>query len=153
MLKKTILILLILVTLSGLAIAQTGQDKTKHEVKAEVVINCDTGYPTRLVISGYIDRKVGWLGISLYPYNISDYITGGTHSFLEVKQGHFQHEILLDNKYLGGSFEVGLWGKKVHKVDCEIENCYWCKIYGFHVDESLGYKSGLLTRQSGYSDQ
>ena len=145
MARKFILLMLVLSILCGFASAE--QPVT---LKAEIIVNADNGWPKKLVISGYNPNKEAWLGVSLYPYGTSDYTTGGRHSFIDLKKGDFKHEIKMDTELLGGSFEVGVWGTKVDKVDCTIDNCYWCKKNGFHHEDSKAYKSGLLTRLRGY---
>jgi len=131
-------------------VAGTVHAERSFELKAEIAVSADTGLPTRIIITGYNPRATIWLGMSLYPYLVKDPITGGHHSFKELPHGEFHNEIPIDSTFWGGSFELGLWGKKVPKVDCTIDQCYWCKKFGFHVDESLAYKSGLLTRMTGY---
>jgi len=143
--KKQILIIL-LVLLAGTVV---GAERT-IELKAEIVVNADTGWPSRLIISGFNPNNEAWLGMSLYPFGMTDPIVGGRHSFVELKKGKFRHEIIVDQALLGGSFEIGLWGKRVSKVDCTLDYCYWCKMHGYHVEESLAYKSGLFTQLNGY---
>ena len=126
----------------------TAQDQS--ELKIEVLINSDHGWPTRIIVSGTCHLEKAWLGMSMYPYGVLDYITGGRHSFIELKKGDFRHEIQVDANLLGGSFEFAIWGKKVDKVDCNKDYCYWCKMNGYHVEDLLSYKSGLLSRQIGY---
>lgn len=145
MLNKLLLSILTVLTFTNLAF-----NGDLPELKVEVVINSDHGWPTRIVITGNSNQAKAWLGLSLYPYGVLDLVTGGRHSFIELKKGDIRHEIQVDTKMLGGSFEFALWGKKVDKVDCTLDYCYWCKMNGFHVDEQLAYKSGLLTRLSGY---
>jgi len=122
----------------------------KAELKVEIVVNADNGLPTRIVVTGKCDLPKAWLGISLYPFGVVDPIANGRHSFVELSQGNFRQEIQVDPDLLGGSFEFAVWGKKVDKLDCTLEYCYWCKKYGFHLEDMLAYKSGLLTRLGGY---
>ncbi len=143
------LVALIIFAFTG--VHSTAQNKDDAQLKAEIVINSSHGWPTRIIISGYNPNDAAWLGMSFYPYGIDDYITGGRHNFLEIKKGNFSQVFQIDKDLLGGSFEFGLWAKKVDKVDCTEEYCYWCKMFGFHVEESLAYASGLLTQQSGYN--
>ncbi len=118
----------------------------------EVVVDPSHGWPVRLHISGDCPQNTAWVGISMYPYAFIDPILDGDHSVEEVSEGPFEINISLDNRFLGGSFEVALWGTKVDKVDCTIDDCYWCEVNGFHLDDLLVYKSGLLTRLTGYGE-
>ena len=93
------------------------------------------------------------MGISLYPYNVSDPITGGRHSHIDLEQGDFSFEIEVDQPLLGGSFEIAIWGAKVDKIDCTLDYCHWCKTNGFHFDKLIVYKSGLLNVMKGYDKQ
>jgi hypothetical protein len=132
----------------GFSIVVSAQQKS--ELKVEVVVNADNGWPTKIIVTGNSALDKAWLGMSLYPYGVKDPITGGRHSFMDLSKGPFRHEIQVDTELLGGSFEFAIWGKKVDKVDCTLENCYWCKMYGFHLDDLQVYKSGLLSRLTGY---
>jgi hypothetical protein len=120
------------------------------DLKIEIAVNAETGWPSRLIVTGYNPQSAAWLGMSLYPYDVADPIAGGRHSITEIKKGEIDQIIPIDPALLGGSFEFAIWGKKVLKTECTRENCYWCKTYGYHVEESLIYKSGLLTRLTGY---
>ena len=144
--RKSILWLLVMLLVTG----GTAFSQNKAELKAQIVIDSNHGWPTKILITGNNPNKKAWLGISLYPYGIVDTQSGGRHSFIELQKGEFSHVIQVDTQLLGGSFEVGLWGTQVDKVDCTIDNCYWCKVNGFHFDDNLAYRSGLLTRLSGY---
>jgi hypothetical protein len=145
MLRKASIIAMAALSFSVMVSAQQ-----KSELKVEVVVSADSGWPTKIVVTGNCALDKAWLGMSLYSYGVKDPITGGRHSFMDLKKGAFRHEIQVDADLLGGSFEFAIWGKKVDKVDCTIENCYWCKMYGFHLDDLQVYKSGLLTRLTGY---
>ncbi len=133
-----------------LATAAVSAQEKKAEMKVEIVVNADTGWPEKINITGQVFVSNAWLGISLYPYGVVDPITGGRHSYVTLTKGRFSQEITVDNSLLGGSFEVAVWGKKVDKVDCTRDYDYWCKKFGFHLEELLVYKSGLLTRLTGY---
>ncbi len=136
-----------LVLLLFLAFFYTQDSST---MSAEIIINADHGWPTRISIFGECNNKVAWLGISLYPFNTVDATTGGRHSNSEIGNGHFSQEIQIDKDLLGGSFEVALWKTKVDKIDCTLEYCHWCKMNGYHFDDLLVYKSGLLNSIEGY---
>lgn len=150
--RKLLYTVLILLILASIGYTQTPLTRLeqKYYLQVDIVVNAETGWPTRLIITGKVDQPVAWMGMSFYPYGVQDPITGGNHSFLELKEGVFQHEILVDPKFLGGSFEVGLWRKKVDKVDSTLDYDYWDKMYGFHVEDLFVYKSGLLTQLTGY---
>ena len=120
--KRSNLLLLGIFLMTGSLFAQD-----KIELKVEIVVDAENGWPTRIVVSGNNDRPTAWLGVSLNPYGTNDPILGGRHSSLELKQGSFRHEIQVDIQLLGGSFEFAFWGKKVDKVDCREDYCYWCK--------------------------
>ncbi|MBZ0266181.1 hypothetical protein K8I28_16105 [bacterium] len=151
--RRVLLISSVLVLLfTGVGFSQVMlQSEQLFTMNAEIVVNADTGWPTKIILKGKCNQAKAWLGISLYPYNVSDPITGGSHNFVEVKKGTFEQEIVVNQRFLDGSFEVGLWGKKIDKVDSTDEYNYWDKMFGFHVDELLVYKSGLLTQLNGYS--
>jgi len=127
-----------------------GIAQEQADLKIEIIVNADNGWPTRIIVSGTNPQDKAWLGMSLYPYGVVDPVIGGRHSFLELKKGDFRHEIQVDMDLLGGSIEFAIWGKRVEKVSCTKDYCYWCKKYGFHLDNLLVYKSGLLTRLTGY---
>jgi hypothetical protein len=122
----------------------------QSELTVEVVINADHGWPTRILVHGYSELEEAWLGISLYPYGVLDPITGGRHSSVTLKKGEFSQTIKVDQPLLGGSFEFAIWGKKVDKVDCTLDYCYWCKVNGYHFEDLIVYKSGLLNNMVGY---
>jgi hypothetical protein len=145
MFRKTAFFIVLVCLFCTLSIAQEPAD-----LKVEIIVNADNGWPTRIIVSGTNTQDQAWLGMSLYPYGVVDPVTGGRHSFLELKKGDFRHEIQVDMDLLGGSFEFAIWGKKVEKIDCTLDHCYWCKKYGFHLENILIYKSGLLTRLTGY---
>jgi len=140
--------IVILTLVLGLVLPALAQEKS--ELTVEIVVNADTGLPTRIVVTGTCAMPKAWLGISLYPYGIVDPVVNGRHSFVELSQGNFRQEIQVDPGLLGGSFEVAIWGKRIDKLDCTLEYCYWCKRYGFHLEDMLAYKTGLLTRLGGY---
>ncbi len=124
--------------------------QSTSEMTVEVVINADHGWPTRILVSGKSHLPEAWLGISLYPYGVLDPLTGGRHSHITLQKGEFSQEITVDQPLLGGSFEFAIWGKKVDKVDCTLDYCYWCKTYGYHFEDLIVYKSGLLNQMVGY---
>ncbi|MBC8214132.1 MAG: hypothetical protein ISR90_00140 [Candidatus Marinimicrobia bacterium] len=130
------------------AVIMFAQDSST--MTAEIIINADHGWPTRISINGECNNENAWLGISLYPYNTVDAVTGGRHSNSVINKGHFSQEIQVDKDLLGGSFEVALWGNKIDKIDCTLEYCHWCKLNGYHFDDLLVYKTGLLNNIEGY---
>lgn len=140
--------LLISITLLILINPLSAQNKSTMTV--DIVVNADYGWPTKIIIYGTAEDDDLYLGMSLYPYNITDALTGGRHSHRELNKGPFYHEIDVDQPLLGGSFEFAIWGKKVDKVDCTLDYCYWCKSKGFHFDDLRVYKSGLLNQMKGY---
>lgn len=142
--KKRIINIILLIFISSL----TAQNNAVMNV--DIILNADYGWPTNIIVNGTTPDDNTFLGISLYPYNITDANTGGRHSSMELKMGPFHHEINVDQPLLGGSFEFAVWGKKVDKVDCILDYCYWCKSNGFHFDNLLVYKSGLLNQMKGY---
>ena len=145
MFKMTTFLIIAVCFSCALGIAQEQVD-----LKVDIIVNADNGWPTRIIVSGTNPQDKAWLGMSLYPYGVVDPVTGGRHSFLELKKGDFRHEIQVDMDLLGGSFEFAIWSKRVEKINCTLDHCYWCKKYGFHLDSLLVYKSGLLTRMTGY---
>ncbi len=140
---------LLFLSIAGFIQASDTKSSTA-DLKVEIVVSADSGWPTRLIVTGNNPQSVAWLGISFYPYGVADPVTGGRHSVIEVKKGDIRQEITIDPALLGGSFEFALWGTKIAKVDCRRDYCYWCKMNGYHVDESLAYSSGLLTQLTGY---
>ncbi len=122
----------------------------KSEMNVDLIINAEHGWPTKIELNGSSALEKVWLGVSLYPYGTLDVNTGGRHSSIELSTGQFSHEINVDQPLLGGSFEFALWSKKVDKVDCTLDYCYWCKVNGFHFEDIVLYKSGLLTQMNGY---
>jgi len=131
----------------------TAQSKLAYSLGSltvEIVVGADYGWPTRLLVRGRVNQDKAWLGLSFYPYNVDDPTTGGTHRFIELEQGSFDKEIAIESQFLGGSFEAALWATKIMKVDSEEEYSYWDKIFGYHVEDIIAYKSGLLTQLDGY---
>jgi hypothetical protein len=139
-------VILLLVVLAGFTF---GQGVQKTELQAEIVVNAETGWPVRLLVSGFTPQKA-WLGYSFYRYNVSDPVAQGDHHHQELPKGAFSLEFPIDNKFLDGSFEFAIWGKKVPKSECTLDYCTWCKKNGFHLDDMKVYKSGYLTRLIGY---
>lgn len=130
--------------------AQSTMSDTLGHLNVEIVVGADYGWPTRLLISGRVEKAKAWLGLSFYPYNVDDPVTGGTHRFIELGKGSFSREVSIESQFLGGSFEAALWASKVMKVDSDEKYSYWDKMFGFHVEDIIAYKSGLLTQLSGY---
>jgi hypothetical protein len=122
----------------------------QDDLKVEIVFDADYGWATRILISGEVKSDTEYLGISLYPYNTIDIYMGGRHTQETLPKGEFSRVIQIDQPLLGGSFEVALWKNKVDKIDCTLDYCHWCKVNGFHFDELISYKSGLLNQISGY---
>ncbi len=131
-----------------LSVIVMAQDKSNMNV--EIILNADHGWPTKIVLNGQSNLEEAWLGISLYPYGTLDVNTGGRHSNISLNNGPFSQEINVDQPLLGGSFEFAIWSKKVDKVDCTLDYCYWCKANGFHFEDIVLYKSGLLNQMVGY---
>ncbi|NQU68255.1 MAG: hypothetical protein HQ510_09965 [Candidatus Marinimicrobia bacterium] len=129
-----------------LAISQTDSSMT-----AQIVVNADTGWPVKVILNGYVQQDNAWLGISFYPYNTQNPETDGTHQIIQITDHSISKEIDVDQIFLDGSFEIALWEKRVDKVDCTLDYCFWCKANGFHLDGLLVYKSGLLTQLNGYA--
>ncbi len=144
--KKYTLIAVIFVIISIL----TAQDTSTMTV--EIVLDSDHGWPIKVNIEGYTAQEPVWLGISMYPYGTIDYNTYGNHEQLHLAKGSFSKVINVEQSMLGGSFEAALWGKKVDKIDCVLDYCHWCKTNGFHLDDLLVYKSGLLNIMKGYDN-
>jgi len=124
--------------------------QNQSEMTVEVILNADHGWPTKITINGRSHLEEAWLGISLYPYGTLDVNTGGRHSNMILPKGQFSHEITVDQALLGGSFEFAVWSKRIDKVDCTLDYCYWCKANGFHFEDVVVYKSGLLNQMVGY---
>ncbi|NOZ08314.1 MAG: hypothetical protein GXO91_05500 [FCB group bacterium] len=120
-------------------------------LSATIVVDAKTGWPVKVLVTGYAPQAVVWLGISLYPYNTRDPEEDGTHRTVRITDHLISMEIPIEEKFLDGSFEVALWEKQVDKVDCTLDYCYWCKRFGRHSEGMLAYSSGLLTRLNGYS--
>ena len=140
--KNNLIIYLILVA------TVLAQDTSNMDV--EIVLNADHGWPTKIILKGQSHLDEAWLGISLYPYGTLDVNTGGRHSNISLNKGSFSQEINVDQPLLGGSFEFAILSHKVDKVDCALDYCYWCKANGFHFEDIVLYKSGLLNQMLGY---
>lgn len=112
-------------------------------VEVFVVKNLVTGKPLGLVVYGETKQKL-YMGISYYPYNTKDVVNQGTHKLYQLGVGEFINSFKIDKKFLGGSFEVALWQKKVLRKFCKIKNCKWCKRNGYHMEGLIAYKSGYI---------
>ena len=145
LIMKKIHIIFVIILLFNILTAQS-----QSTMKADIIINADHGWPTKILLNGNSDLDEAWLGISLYPYGTLDVNTGGRHSNMVLQKGQFSQEINVDKPLLGGSFEFAIWSKKVDKVDCTLDYCYWCKAIGFHFEDIVLYKSGLLNQMTGY---
>jgi hypothetical protein len=121
---------------------KSGQNNTTLIVK--VCYDYDSGIPAKLSFDAKSDRKKLWLGVSLYTKGFSDPLKEGEHFQIELNSDRNDKSVNVGQKFLGGSFEAALWGKKVPRADCTIPNCYWCARNGFHLDEMLLYKSGVF---------
>ena len=130
--------------------AQSTMAENLGHLVVEIVVGADYGWPTKLILSGRVNKDKAWLGLSFYPYNVDDPITGGIHRFIELEKGSFSREVSIESQFLGGSFETALWATKVHKVDSTEEYSFWDKMFGYHVEDIIAYKSGLLTQLDGY---
>ena len=106
----------------------------------------DDGVPIKIIAEGAVSTTQ-WLGVSFYSAEYKDAITEGHHIVREIKAGTFNEEITLDSliaPHYNSSYEIALWGKKVDKKDCKIENDYWCKMRGFHLENLLFYQTGYF---------
>lgn len=115
----------------------------QKQFNVNVTYDFDSGVPVSLTVHGKSETK-GYLGISIYPAVVTDLLTEGKHFQIELKDKKFSEEIKLGEYFYNGSFEIAIWGKKVLKSECQLQDCYWCKTNGFHLDELLGYSSGFL---------
>ncbi len=125
--------------------------QTEPSLSTSIIVDARTGWPVKLLVTGYAPPDVAWLGISLYPYNTRDPEEDGTHRTIRITDHKISTEIPIEENFFNGSFEVALWEKQVNKVDCTLDYCYWCKRFGSHLEGMLAYSSGLLTRLNGYS--
>ena len=137
--NKILSVLLAFFTLT--AFAQQG-NSTKFSL--DVTYDFDTGIPKTIVVNGKTDKDKIWLGVSLYRYGAPDLLMQGTHKQIEITEENFSKSIEAGKLFYKGSFEIALWGKRIEKKDCTLEDCYWCNKNGFHLDELLDYKTGYL---------
>ena len=127
-----------------------GATNQTASLECALLVNTDNGIPIELQISGATEDDV-FLGVSMYPYGVVDLLAEGAHLMNSIGSGDFFEAVKIeDSNLIGGSFEVALWGKKVPKIDCTIDDCYWCDKNGFHVEELLSYKTGYLSGLKGY---
>ncbi|MBI3194760.1 MAG: hypothetical protein HYZ34_09900, partial [Ignavibacteriae bacterium] len=122
----------------------SNQTQNGTTLSTEVSFDYDSAIPTKLTFDVKSSKKKVWLGVSLYPATVKEALKDGDHQQLELNGETSDKVIKVGKKYSGGSFEAALWGKKVYKNECTIEDCYWCTKNGFHLDELLLYKSGTF---------
>ena len=124
--------------------------KDDLSLDVNIVVDADTGWPVKVMVSGYSPHDQIWMGSSRYPFNAEIPETDGIHDIIIIYEGIIEYEVSIKPILLDGSFEIAIWGTKVPKVDCTLEYCHWCKVNGFHLDNLLIYKTGLLTQLNGY---
>ncbi len=122
----------------------SNQTQNGTTMTTEISFDYDSNVPTKLSFDVKSSKKKVWLGVSLYPASVKDYMKEGEHQQLELNGDASDKVVKAGKKFAGGTFEAALWGKKVYKNECTIEDCYWCGKNGFHLDELLVYKSGTL---------
>ncbi len=148
---KYITTLLITVSVFFLLTFVIAQEKSGSSAQTEATLNTeisfdyDSGIPTKLSFDVRTARKKVWLGVSYYPASFKDALREGEHQQIELNGETWGKVVKIGKKFSGGTFEAAIWGKKVMKSDCTIEDCYWCSKNGFHLDELLAYKSGALS--------
>lgn len=136
---------------TGVTLAQEKNSTIGHagskdgtSVTTEVTYDYDSGTPTRLTFNVISQRKQIWLGVSAYAMKFTDPIAEGLHQQMELNGDRNGKTVTLGERFRSGSFEVAVWGKKVPKSECKIPDCKWCARKGFHLDDLLLYKSGVL---------
>lgn len=135
--------------LSVLAAGAASSWQGDSTLKAEIVIDAATGWPTSVQVGGSA-AKDAWLGVSLYSATVVNPVTEGKHVAVPVKKGEFRMQFPVDSTFFGGSFEVASWEKRVDKTQCRLDYCHFCKTLGGHLEGLVQYRSGLLTRLAGY---
>lgn len=120
------------------------QSQNNSTLTIEISYDYDSGVPTKLTFDAKSDRKKLWLGVSLYPKTFNDPLKEGEHFQIELNSDRTGKTVRVGPKFVGGSFEAALWGKKVPRADCSIPQCYWCAKNGFHLDDLLYYTSGIF---------
>ncbi|MFA5032693.1 MAG: hypothetical protein WC614_06720 [bacterium] len=119
---------------------------TYAQNSVKVTIEYKEGIPASILVSGVVDKNE-WLGVSLYPATVTDATKEGHHITREIKKGNFIEAFAIDNKLAsqyGSSYEIALWGKKVEKKDCTIQDCYWCQQRGYHLEDATFYQTGYF---------
>jgi hypothetical protein len=147
--KKYKFVLLVLGLLIFVGSVYLQESKTSNQngttLSTEVSFDYDSAVPTKLTFDVKSSKKKVYLGVSLYPATVKDALKDGEHQQLELNGETSDKVIKVGKKFVGGSFEAAVWGKKVYKNECTIEDCYWCGKNGFHLDELLVYKSGTFS--------
>ena len=118
------------------------QTQNGTTLTTEISFDYDSLVPTKLSFEIKSARKKVWLGVSLYPKTVTDALKDGEHQQIELTGETPNRVVKVGKKFVGGSFEAALYGKKVLRTECTIEDCYWCAKNGFHLDELLVYKAG-----------
>ncbi len=145
---NTLCIVLLFISAMTYATAQDKSASTQSQeasFNTEISFDYDSGVPTKLTFDVKTARKKVWLGVSLYPASFKDALREGDHQQIELNGETLGKMVKVGKKFSGGTFEAAVWGKKVMKSECKIEDCYWCAKNGFHLDELLAYKSGVLS--------
>lgn len=125
-----------------LSLSVLAQNASKiSEIK---ILSDGYGRPLQITISGHVKEKEAWLGISFYPKSAKDYVKEAEHKIEPLKEGDFYKAPFIDSRFIGGTYEVALWSKKVERKDCTIQGCQWCKKNGFHMEGRLDYKWGSI---------
>ncbi len=106
----------------------------------------EKGQPHRIVIQADLEAEA-WLGLSWYPYGVTDAYAEGEHQVIRLSPGENEQIFRVPARMLGGSVECALWKVRVTREECPTQ-CQWCTDNGFHLEKQQGYLYGSLAKEA-----
>ncbi|MCB0259099.1 MAG: hypothetical protein KDH97_03840 [Calditrichaeota bacterium] len=133
--RNTLIFIILLALISAFgngAAAQTDQIGFSYEITK------NGGNTLKLTLTAHVSGKDMWLGVSLYPPNVTNTLEEGKHLSFSIKQGVTVKEIVVDPEYLNGTFEAAVWLRKLEKKDCAEDDAV-CNKLGYKLDGMTAY--------------
>ncbi|HLD99464.1 MAG TPA: hypothetical protein VJB59_04355 [Bdellovibrionota bacterium] len=124
---------------------------SKNETSVGYRIKGETGGAVTLISTTQIPVAGLWLGVTLYSPSIQG-TPGGVamdpaNSVVLVyplKAGRAITEISVEPRFKNGTFEMAVWGRRIPKTGCAIDD-EACHKLGYRLTEMKSYSWGYLT--------
>ena len=93
----------------------------------------------QLTVSGRAQRGM-LLGVSFYTSSGQ-----ARHALYPLGDGLFRRRLVVGARFREGSYQLALWRAKVPASQCQVPQCAYCPVYGYHLDGKLAGTSGYFT--------